>query len=257
MAGTIIVIPARWASRRYPGKPLARIAGRSLLHRTIDAGRAIGSGARLLVATDDDRVAEEAAAAGAEVVITSPDCANGTERVAEAVAGLADATDIVVNLQGDAPLTPPWFIEALIAAMAASNDMAVATPVLRTDPGHLARLRADRAAGRVGATTVVTDARGAALYFSKEIIPHGGGKEVPVLHHVGVYAYRREALLKYPDLPMGQAERAEGLEQLRFLEHGIPVACVEVDAAGRDFWEVNHPEDVALVEAILKREGRD
>lgn len=253
MADPIIVIPARWASSRFPGKPLARLGGHTLLARTIAAGREVNGAGRLIVATDDTRIALEAEAAGAEWVMTSPACANGTERVAEAVAALGDAHEIVVNLQGDAPLTPPWFIEALVAAMRADPAIAVATPVLPTPPDHLARLRADRAAGRTGATTAVVRADGNALYFSREVLPHGGAA---VLHHVGVYAYRRDALLAYPRLPEGEAERAEGLEQLRFLEHGVNVACIEVNARGRDFWEVNHPEDIARVEAILLAEGR-
>ena len=255
MGGPVIVIPARWASTRFPGKPLAKIGGRSLLSRTVSAARAVAGADRLLVATDDTRIAEEAEAAGADWVMTSGECRNGTERVAEAVERLDDAPDIIVNLQGDAPLTPPWFIEALIAAMTGDATAEVATPVLRMTPEGLAHLHADRAAGRAGATTVVADARGNALYFSKEILPHGGGTRAPVLHHVGVYAYRRDALLRYPGLPPGNAETAEGLEQLRFLEHGTSIACIEVEARGLDFWEVNQPDDVARVEAILKAEA--
>lgn len=248
----VIVIPARWASERFAGKPLAMVGGQTLLSRTIAAGRAVAGATALVVATDDDRIAAEARASGAEVAMTSTDCRNGTERVAEAVRH--GSPDIVVNLQGDAPLTPPWYIEALVDAMRSDPSIAVATPVLATEAAHLARLRADRAAGRPGATTVVTDAFGRALYFSKEVLPFGGGATAPVLHHVGVYAYRRDALLGYPDLPAGAAEFAEGLEQLRFLEHGISIACIEVDARGRDFWEVNHPEDIPVVEAILARD---
>jgi len=254
MTDPVIVIPARWASSRFPGKPLANIAGRSLLSRTIEAGRAVAGVARLIVATDDDRIAREAEAAGAEVAMTDRGARNGTERVAEAVAAMAAPPGIVVNLQGDAPLTPPWFVEAIVAGLNADPEAAMATPILRCDAAHLARLRADRAAGRAGATTVVADARGRALYFSREVLPSAGDTSAPVFHHVGVYAYRPGALLAYPGLAPSPAEEAEGLEQLRFLHHGFPVACVEVEARGRAFWEVNHPEDVARVEAILARE---
>ncbi len=253
---TVIIIPARWASQRFPGKPLVELRGatgkpETLIARTVSAGQAVTGASRLLVATDDDRIAKEADRAGAETVMTDPDATNGTERVADAIARLDIAPDVVVNLQGDAPLTPPWFIEALIKAME-DPDVDVATPVLATEADHLDRLRADRQAGRVGATTAVRGADGRALYFSKEVLPFGGGSAAPVLHHVGVYAYRPTALAKYIGLPPGVAEVAEGLEQLRFLEHGIPVACVEVDARGRAFWEVNTPEDVPRVEAILR-----
>ena len=252
----ILVIPARWASERFPGKPLARIAGRSLLSRTVAAGRAAMDGGRVLVATDDARIAAEAEAAGADRMMTSPDCANGTERVAEAVAGLGEAPGIVVNLQGDAPLTPPWFIAALVKAMNADPTIEVATPVLTATASQLARFRADRAAGRVGATTAVTDSKGRALYFSKEVLPFGADETTPVLYHVGVYAYRPTALSRFAALACGRAERAEGLEQLRFLENGIGVRCIEVEARGRDFWEVNSPGDIPLVEAILAAEDR-
>lgn len=258
---TLIIIPARWASKRFPGKPLAPIKGangqsHSLIARTVGAGLAVDASARLVVATDDIRIAEEAVSAGAEAVMTDPSARNGTERVADAVARLEVTPDIVINLQGDAPLTPPWYIHALIEAMA-DPGVDVATPVLEAAPDHLDRLRADRQAGRVGATTAVCGAGGRALYFSKEVLPFGGGSKTPVLHHVGVYAYRPSALKTYLSLTPGDAEEAEGLEQLRFLEHGVPVTCTTVDAKGRAFWEVNTPEDIARVEAILKAEDLD
>ncbi|MEM9709544.1 MAG: manno-octulosonate cytidylyltransferase [Pseudomonadota bacterium] len=257
MSHPIIIVPARWASERFPGKPLAPIKGatgsaRPLVLRTVDAARTV-NGCSAFVATDDARIRHVVEEAGSAVAMTSPDCRNGTERVAEASRDLPDDA-IVVNVQGDAPLTPPWYVEALLEAMEADPSIEVATPVLRTADDHLDRLMADRKEGRVGATTAVTDRAGRALYFSKEILPFGavGGA---VLHHVGVYAYRRRALMRYVALPQGCAEAAEGLEQLRFLENGIPVQCVEVDARGRRFWEVNNPSDVAEVEAILKAEG--
>lgn len=260
MSDVVIVIPARWASSRFPGKPLAHIKGangdsRSLIARTVAAGQEVAN-ASLFVATDESRIRDEAIAVGAEVVMTDPGAANGTERVAEAIATLGITPDVVVNLQGDAPLTPAWYIDALIEAMS-DPDVAVATPILETSPEHLDRLRADRHAGRVGATTAVCDAKGQALYFSKELLPFGGGIAAPVLHHVGVYAYRPAALRAYTALPPGAAELAEGLEQLRFLEHGMAITCVKVDPKGRDFWEVNVPEDIARVEAILNAEGRN
>ncbi|MEO1238612.1 MAG: manno-octulosonate cytidylyltransferase [Pseudomonadota bacterium] len=258
---TLIIIPARWASERFLGKPLAQLVGangqsRSLIARTVAAGLAFKGAARLVVATDDARIADEARAAGAEAIMTDPAARNGTERVADAVTRLNASPEIIVNLQGDAPLTPPWYIEALIEKMA-DKTVEVATPVLEAEPDHLDRLRADRQAGRVGATTAVCGAMGQALYFSKEVLPYGGGVRSPVLHHVGVYAYRSSALQKYLSFDPSDIELAEGLEQLRFLEHGIPVTCTLVEAKDRAFWEVNTPEDIARVEAILKAEGLD
>ncbi|MBN2630461.1 MAG: 3-deoxy-manno-octulosonate cytidylyltransferase [Rhodobacteraceae bacterium] len=271
MSDTVIIIPARYASTRYPGKPLAQLVGasgtaRSLLQRSILAGRKavdlIGGGAALYVATDDDRIADHARAAGADVIMTSDSCRNGTERVAEAVRCAGIPADIVVNLQGDAPLTPPHFVGALIAAMRADPSMQVATPVLRCDEASVRNFIADRAAGRVGATTVVANLLGQALYFSKEVIPFTNGQgvvggQVPVFHHVGLYAYRPAALQRYVGWRPGPLETLEGLEQLRFLEHGYPVQVIEVTAPGAKFWELNNPSDVPLIEGYLSQMGWD
>ena len=250
----LVVIPARHASSRFPGKPLVELRGatgeaRSLIRRTWDAARAV-PGPRVVVATDDERICEHCEGFGAEVVMTPETCRNGTERCAAVLDALGAEWDAVVNVQGDAPLTPPWFVEALLDRLA--GGARVATPVLRASPEAAATLRADRAEGRVGATTAVMREDGAALYFSKEVLPHGEG---PVWHHVGVYGYAPAALRAYAGWPMGELERAEGLEQLRFLERGVEVACVEVDARGRPFWEVNHPGDVPRMEAILEGIG--
>jgi 3-deoxy-manno-octulosonate cytidylyltransferase (CMP-KDO synthetase) len=260
-----ILIPSRYGSTRYPGKSLAPLRGatgvaRSLIRRTWDAARQVSGIDRVVVATDDARIAAEAGRFGAEVAMTSADCANGTERCAEALGKLAGAPDIIVNLQGDAPLTPPWFVEALVAEMRARPEVAVATPVLRCDARAMESFIADRRAGRVGATTAVFDLRGRALYFSKEVIPYTGrplaaGEDSPVFHHVGVYAYRPEALARYVAMAPGPLERWEGLEQLRFMENGEPVHCVEVEARGAHFWELNNPEDVPRIERVLADRG--
>lgn len=256
-----IVIPARYASSRFPGKPLVALKGadgreKPLIRRVWEAASAVDGVERVLVATDDDRIAEAARDFGAEVAMTPVDCANGTERCAAVLAAATEPPDVVVNLQGDAPLTPPGFVSALVAALALGTGPDVATPVLRCDEAALARFRADRAAGRVGATLAVRDVRGRALYFSKEVIPHGADAgAVPAFHHVGAYAYRARALARYPEMAQGVLERAEGLEQLRFLEHGHGIACVEVDPGDGAFWEVNNPGDVAVVESALAARG--
>ena len=256
----LIAIPARYASQRYPGKPLASLRGpdgvsKTLIRRSWDAAMDVRGVDRVVVATDDERIRDHAAGFGAEVVITSPECRNGTERCAEVLA-LLPGFDMVVNLQGDAPLTPPWFIEDLIAGLRGAPDAEIATPVLRADGRALNGFLADRRAGRVGGTTAVFGAQGRALYFSKEVIPftaraYAEDEATPVFHHVGVYAYRPAALAAYPGWTPGPLEELEGLEQLRFLENGRNVLCVEVQARGRLFWELNNPEDVPRIEAML------
>jgi 3-deoxy-manno-octulosonate cytidylyltransferase (CMP-KDO synthetase) len=267
MDSVCIIIPARYASTRYPAKPLAILrgatgVGKTLLERSVGAARlaVAGTDIGIYVATDDGRIADEAARIGADVIMTSEACRNGTERVAEAVAAAGITADIIVNLQGDAPLTPPHFITALIDAMRANPSLKMSTPMLRSDSETVANLIEDRRMGRVGATTVVASCTGRALYFSKEVIPFTNGKGVvggvvPVFHHVGVYAYRPDALRAYAAWDMGPLEVLEGLEQLRFLENDAPVQMVEVSAENRIFWELNNPSDVPLIEGYLARMG--
>ena len=261
----LIAIPARFASTRYPGKPLVMLRGpdgeKTLIRRSWDAAMAVQGVDRVVVATDDLRIADHAAGFGADVMMTSSDCQNGTERCAEVAAKLP-GFEIVVNLQGDAPLTPAWFVEELIIGLRADPGADIATPVLRCVGRALNGFLADRRAGRVGGTTAVFGAGGfgtigRGLYFSKEVIPftarvYGDADITPVFHHVGVYAYRPAALAAYPGWAVGPLETLEGLEQLRFLENGRAVACVEVEARGRQFWELNNPEDVPRIEAMMQ-----
>lgn len=260
---TLIAIPARYASTRYPGKPLVSLKGpdgeKTLIRRSWEAAMAVKGVDRVVVATDDDRIRTHAEAFGAEVVMTSSAAQNGTERCAEVAAKLP-GYDVVVNLQGDAPLTPAWFVEDLVAGLLADPGADIATPVLRCDGRALNGFLADRRAGRVGGTTAVFGAGMRGLYFSKEVIPFTGKTyadedETPVFHHVGVYAYRPTALAAYPTWPVGPLETLEGLEQLRFLENGRQVLCVEVQAKGRQFWELNNPSDVATIEAMMAAMG--
>jgi len=261
----VCIIPARYASSRYPGKPLVELRGatgvaRSLIERSWLAAQEVAGLDAVYVATDDDRIREAAESFGAKVLMTSDTCCNGTERCAEALGQLGDGVEMVVNLQGDAPLTPAWFLEDLIAALRADSQAALATPILRCDGETLAALKADRAEGRVGGTTAVIDSEGRALYFSKEVIPYTAepyapDAPTPVFHHVGVYAYRPWALHAYRDWTPGSLEGLEGLEQLRFLEAGHKVRCVEVAARGRKFWELNNPEDVPRIETMLGEMG--
>lgn len=251
-----ILIPARYESSRFPGKPLVELRGadgvsKSLVQRAWEAGCAAAPPDQVWVATDDGRIADAVHAFGGQVLMTSSRCRNGTERCAEALAQLPERPDIVVNLQGDAPLTPPWFVTEVADALEAAPDFGMATPVLRMDPDALRNFREDRRADRVGGTTAVFGSDGRGLYFSKEVIPFSGDPEVPVYHHVGLYAYRPDALERYAAWPEGPLERTEGLEQLRFLEQGEPVLCVPVEARGRVFWELNNPVDIKRIEAVL------
>ena len=262
---TFILIPARFQSTRYPGKPLVELKGaggaaKPLIQRSVEAAQKVAGVEAVHVVTDDERIADCARGFGASVIMTSPECRNGTERCAEALAQLPDDVDLVVNFQGDALLTPPGFVEALIARMADDRDAFVATPALRLHPGEVRALQAEEAAGRVGGTSVVIDGQGHALYFSKRLIPHLPERALddavsPVRLHIGVYAYRREALQRYVAAPVSDLEQLEGLEQLRFLVEGVKVAVVEVETPPFALRELNNPEDVAPIEDALAEAG--
>lgn len=261
----LIVIPARYASTRYPGKPLATLTGatgetKSLIQRSWEAAMQVSNVGRVVVATDDARIREACDEFGAEVVMTSSECGNGTERCAETLENLGGGYDIVVNLQGDAPLTPHWFVEDLIKGLQNDPTAEVATPVLRCDGRALNGFLEDRAHGRVGGTTAVFTNDRHALYFSKEVLPftekyYDDADDTPVFHHVGVYAYRPSGLSAYIGWQPGLLEMLEGLEQLRFLENGRKILCVEVFAKDRQFWELNNPGDVARIEAMMVEMG--
>jgi 3-deoxy-manno-octulosonate cytidylyltransferase (CMP-KDO synthetase) len=250
-----IIIPARYESSRYPGKPLAMVCGKMAIQWTYEVACSIQGATDIYIATDDERIRTAVKAFGGDVLMTSKSCKNGTERVAEALAVCPSVPDTVVNLQGDSLLTPQWFIDDLIAFMETEAIAEIATPVLKCNAESYRRLLNDRRNGRVGATTVVLDSRKKALYFSKEVIPFLPSEEllatVPIFHHVGIYAYRPQVLKDYRKWGVGPLEQAEQLEQLRFLEQGRSVYAVEVDSRGSDFWELNNPEDIDIIESIL------
>lgn len=261
---TVIVIPARYASSRYPGKPLALLLGpdgvhKPLIQHTWQAARRVHGIDAVYIATDDERIAKVAKGFGAEVIMTSKTCRNGTERCAEAISNVGITPDVVVNLQGDAPLTPSWFVEDLVTELSLRKEFDVATPVLRHSAESLNDFVFDRSLNRIGGTTAVFANDGRALYFSKEKLPassssmkNSTGQTPVAFHHIGVYAYRPSALASYMRWGEGRLERAEGLEQLRFLENGESILCVEVEGRGEEVWEVNNPQDVVRVEAIWR-----
>lgn len=260
---SVILIPARHGSTRYPGKPLVQVRGvngtlKPLIHRTVEAARRVQGVSGVFVVTDDERIAEACASVRVGVIMTSPECRNGTERCAEAL-GQIHEPDLIINFQGDALLTPPTFVEALISHMS-KGDAPVATPAMRLRSGEVDDLRREEMAGRVGGTTVVTDRRGRALYFSKRLIPYlpewaADAAVTPMKLHVGVYAYRREALELYRETPMSELEVLEGLEQLRFLDAGVPISVVDVETPPFALRELNNPEDVAFIEEALAEAG--
>ncbi|MBB6413725.1 3-deoxy-manno-octulosonate cytidylyltransferase [Mesorhizobium sangaii] len=257
-----IIIPARYGSSRLFGKPLATITGRTMINRVWSLACAAAGADVVCVATDDERIAEHVRSFGGNVVITPKECTNGTERVLSAAKMLATTPAVVVNLQGDAVLTPPWVIAALIDEMRRDPSVEIATAAVRMDKRSYDAMRTAKGHGEVGGTTVTFDRRGNALYFSKSIIPFvrndGQGNDtnpLPVFRHIGLYAYRYETLCRYVSLEHGPLERSEKLEQLRALEHGIPIRVVEVDYGGRTHWAVDSPDDLKRVEAIIAEEG--
>jgi 3-deoxy-manno-octulosonate cytidylyltransferase (CMP-KDO synthetase) len=228
------VIPARYASTRFPGKPLALLAGKPMIHHVWDRCREAGCFDAVIVATDDERIAAVARGFQAEVAMTSAGHVSGTDRVAEVA--LKREADVFVNVQGDEPMVPP---EALRTLARAFDDPAV-------EMATLVRALRDDERENPNVVKAVKDAAGWALAFSRQPMPNAWG-------HVGLYGYRRTTLLRLATLPPTDDERAERLEQLRALGHGIGIFCGETPFAGQ---AVDVPEDVPRVEALLRRGGR-
>jgi 3-deoxy-manno-octulosonate cytidylyltransferase (CMP-KDO synthetase) len=220
----LIVIPARMGSSRLPGKPLLAETGKPLVVHTLEAVRHCTRAARVVVATDDERVAAAVRAAWGEALMTSAECRSGTDRVAEAARSIA-AEDIVVNVQGDEPEVDPAALEALIAAM--ENDLSVPMATLS------APILDDADLSSPSVVKVVVDARGDAMYFSRSPIPFARDPAGPARprRHVGVYAYRRDFLQRFAAMEATPLERTEVLEQLRALENGARIRVVPVDRA--------------------------
>ncbi|TYC93285.1 3-deoxy-manno-octulosonate cytidylyltransferase [Novosphingobium sp. BW1] len=261
----LIVVPARYGSTRLPGKPLLEIAGRTLLERVLaSAGAAarLAGNCRVVVATDDARIAAHAQTLGAQVVLTAPELNSGSARAA-AAAQLQDTPPRrVINLQGDAPFIPPATIAGLIRTLR-EGDADVATPVYRLDWERLDRLRAHKETAPFSGTTCVRDAKGRALWFSKSILPalrdedalRAASPMSPVWQHLGLYAYTRKALDWFAQAPQGTYEALEGLEQLRFLENGWSIATHAVEPPRHALSGIDTPQDLALAEEAIARLG--
>jgi 3-deoxy-manno-octulosonate cytidylyltransferase (CMP-KDO synthetase) len=252
----VAIIPARYAATRLPGKPLSQIHGKTMIERVHERARAAERVDRVLVATDDERIAAAVRAFGGEAVLTSSAHATGTDRLAEAARAI-DA-EIVINVQGDEPLLDPSGIDAVAQALVDDPGLEIATlslPLRSTD---------EMLAPSV--VKVVTDASGDALYFSRSPIPHVRQDAGPdarasaaaavagglARRHVGLYGYRREALLRFAALPRDPLEQAEGLEQLRALAHGMRIRVVPMD--GEAPVAVDTPEDLERVRALVASE---
>lgn len=252
-----IVIPSRYQSKRLPGKPLIEIAGRTLLRRVWDIARAVRGTSGVWIATDDARIAAHAESFGAAAVMTAPELATGTDRVCAALTAMGERPDAVINLQGDAVLTPPWVVQALVDAFATDPRTEMVTAAVRLTPAQIAEVRALKAKSPSSGTMVTMDLAGRALYFSKAMIPFAreGDDAAPMHRHIGIYGYRAEVLERLSSLAPTPLEKAEQLEQLRALEHGIPIRVALVDYRGRTHASVDTREDLAFVEAAIAREG--
>ncbi len=253
-----VIIPARWGSTRFPGKPLVPVLGTPVIERVAAIAQASGAD-EVCVATDDSRIFDLVSSRGIRAVMTSPDCRNGSERVYDALPQLKVKPDIIINFQGDAVLTPPWVLRALLDEWKKSPVPQVATPAVQLSWAQYEELRGAKQAGNKSGTLVVFGAGRQALYFSRSMIPDIRTKNAdqapPVFRHIGIYAYTPGALQQYLKLEPGVLEKAEQLEQLRLLEAGIEVRVVIVSYQGRTHWSIDTPEDVLHVEDIIRREG--
>lgn len=236
----VAIIPARYASTRFPGKPLAPVAGRPMLCHVYERARASGAVSRVVVATDDERIHEVCTHHDMEVVLTRPDHASGTDRVHEAACLLGLPNDaLIANIQGDEPALDPCMVDALLAPFA-DRSVQVST---------LARCINAQTASSPDVVKVVFTKQGVAVYFSRAAIPYCRNGKGTALHgHIGLYAFRRHALDAFVHAGESELERTERLEQLRFYELGIPIHVRVTDAICHG---VDRPEDIARAEALL------
>ena len=234
------VIPARYASVRFPGKPLAPLSGRPMVLHVLAAARAAKRLDRVVVATDDARIAEVVRAGGGEAVLTSAEAASGTDRLAEAAN--REPADVYVNLQGDEPLMAPENVDLVVETLLAAPGREIATLALSGI--------GEAAARDPNVVKVVVAADGRALYFSRAAIPFPRSGAPAFRKHLGLYAYRAETLRRLASLPPSPLERMESLEQLRWLEAGWSIWIGE---AAADSIGVDTPEDLAEAERILQR----
>lgn len=236
----LCVIPARYSSTRLPGKPLAMIAGKPMIERVYERAKQAKRPNAVLVATDHALVYETVKRFGGSVMMTSPDHPTGTDRLAEVARKYTDA-DIIINVQGDEPLIAPEVIDLLAGAFDEDSELNMATLMTEMDKSEY---------NLPSAVKVVTSLNGYALYFSRSLVPYPrskqGGSQLSVYKHIGIYAYRRDFLLKYAALAPTPLELTESLEQLRALEHGYKIKVLRTDFKSIG---VDTPEDLEKVNA--------
>jgi 3-deoxy-manno-octulosonate cytidylyltransferase (CMP-KDO synthetase) len=245
MPKSAIVIPARWASTRLPGKPLLPLAGKPILRHVWERCQKVSAADTVIVATDDMRIAEAAFAFGAEVSLTSPKHPSGTDRIAEVAKNLT-GFEIIVNVQGDEPFIEPALVSKLIASLAADKSLQMSTAACPLAPGELEN---------PNCVKVATALSGNALYFSRSPIPcdRDGNARPRRLRHLGIYAYRRKFLLDFVKWKQTPLEKSEKLEQLRALEHGAPIRVVMAKPAGPG---IDTPADLRAAEAFFRKAGK-
>jgi len=254
---TVIIIPSRYESTRFPGKPFALVKGTAMLERVWRIAKLVKGVSEVYIATDDKRIEEFAHKMGAKALMTPVECKNGTERVYKAVEQLSPKPDAILNFQGDALLTPPWVLQAMVDVLNNDQSCQMITPAVQLTREQYAAFEEGKKSNPASGTTVVFDRNMNAMYFSKRVIPfiRQTEGELPVYRHIGMYGYHREALDRYLTFKMGPLEAAEKLEQLRALENGMPIRVVVVDYRGRTHASVDAPEDVEIAQKIIEKEG--
>jgi 3-deoxy-manno-octulosonate cytidylyltransferase (CMP-KDO synthetase) len=259
---TAIIIPARYGSKRFPGKPLAKIAGKTMLERVLDIAKKAASSDKNItytVTTEDERISDYCKEIDTPCIMTPDTCQTGSDRVLAAMHKLEDKPDAIINIQGDTPFTPVSVVEALIEALKQKPVPEVVTPVQHLSWKELDEMREAKKSSPFSGTTVIMDDKYRAVWFSKNIIPAIRKEEKlrssvdlsPVWRHIGVYGYRSDILEKFCSLPQGHYEKLERLEQLRMLENSINVRCIPVELSAGILSGIDTPGDLERAEKLL------
>ena len=265
---SVIIIPSRYGSTRFPGKPLHIISGKSLLQRVCEIATTTANKLKnvdVYVTTDDQKIADHATQLEMKVILTKPECPTGSDRVLKAVYQLDEVPDFVINFQGDAALTPPHILEAIInTAEKTDNTNIVITPAVQLSWDKLDQFRERKKKSPFSGTSVVFNNNHVAYWFSKNIIPSIRNENdlrttsnlSPVYRHIGIYGYSVPILKKFVTSPISMYENLEGLEQLRFLENNIPINITLVeDYAFSSMSGIDSLEDAITAEKLIKQHG--